>query len=293
MLNLRRISVVMLMLVCCAVLASAGEKLKPEEVVSRNLQSIGTPEARAAANSRQAEGKVAMRAVVGGGGVIEGEALLMSEGHKIKLDMRFANADYPREQLLYNGDKVLVGYIKPGRRSALGDFLNFQSEILREGLLGGELSAAWPLLDVAGRRPRLTYEGLKSVDGQKLHVLGYYPRKGSTDLVIRLFFEPETFRHVRTTYRLVIPPEMSSDVQQSARQKEVVHTLEEDFSDFRQYNGLTLPSRYKIQYTAELDVNRCAGMQDGPFACTQRTSIWEWDLNFGDISNVAPVSPAK
>ncbi len=299
--NIRRVLAVAVVLVCCAALGSAGEELKPEEVISRNLQSIGTPQARAAANARQAAGKAKMRVVVGGGGTIEGEALLMSEGHKLKLDMRFANPDYPRDQLIFTGDKVLVGFIKPGRRSALGDFVNFQPEILREGLLGGTLSAAWPLLDVAERRPKLTYEGLKNVSGRKLHVLSYRPRKGGTELNIRLFFESDTFRHVRTTYKLVIAPEMSSDVQQSARQREVVHLLEEDFSDFREFSGLMLPRQYNIHYTADLDVNRCAGttsapgagMSSGPFACTEQTSIWEWQLNFDEVSNVAPVAPGK
>jgi len=38
---------------------------------------------------------------------------------------------------------------------------------LREGLLGGVLSAAWPLLRLAQQNPKLEYRGLKKMEGRQ------------------------------------------------------------------------------------------------------------------------------
>jgi len=70
-----------------------------------------------------------------------------------------------------------------------------QPDILREGLFGGTISTAWPLLDLkpAGEAK---YEGVKKIDGRELHDLTYVPNKSSSgsDLTIHLYFEPDTFR---------------------------------------------------------------------------------------------------
>src|SRR5258708_21716858 len=71
--------------------------------------------------------------------------------------------------------------------------------IFKQGLMGGTLSSAWPLLDLTARGPLLEYVGTKKVDNRLLHELKYLPRGGS-DLKIALFFEQDTFRHVRTAY---------------------------------------------------------------------------------------------
>jgi hypothetical protein len=38
------------------------------------------------------------------------------------------------------------------------------------------------------------------VDGKELLRVNYHPHHGSGDLKIYLFFDPETFRHVKTIY---------------------------------------------------------------------------------------------
>ena len=73
------------------------------------------------------------------------------------------------------------------------EFLRGQDAVIREGLLGGVLSCAWPLLNLEDRKPRLSYEGLKTIDGQQLYDLRYRPQR-STDLDIHLYFDPQTFR---------------------------------------------------------------------------------------------------
>ncbi len=91
-------------------------------------------------------------------------------------------------------------------RSRLGNFLFLQEEVLREGLFGGVLSTAWPLLNTQIRTRSLKYEGLKKVDGQQLYDISYIPKKRfeSGDLSIHLYFDPETYRHVLTVYTATV-----------------------------------------------------------------------------------------
>jgi hypothetical protein len=151
-----------------------------------------------------------------------------------------------------------------------------QEAILREGLLGGTLSTAWPLLDLDERKPKLTYEGLKKVDGQHLHDIRYRPKK-SSDLEIHLYFDPETFRHVETIYRMNVSANMGPTITESARQKDTLYVITEKFSDFKTADGLTLPTRYDLQFSREL--------QDGT------TSLWDWDMSFTQISNNVGLDP--
>ena|ERR1017187_8658426 len=84
-------------------------------------------------------------------------------------------------------------------RSAFGNFVFVQDAVIREGLLGGVLSTAWPLLNLDERKAKVSFDGLKKIDGQELYELRYRPHK-NTDLEIHLYFDPQTYRHVETTY---------------------------------------------------------------------------------------------
>jgi len=46
--------------------------------------------------------------------------------------------------------------------------VNSQDFIVKEGLLGGELSTAWALQNLDGNRVKIEYIGLKKVDGHEL-----------------------------------------------------------------------------------------------------------------------------
>ena len=63
------------------------------------------------------------------------------------------------------------------------------------------MNTGWPLLDLKGRRPKLKYKGLKKFREKKLHQLEYKPQ-GGVGYRIALFFEPETYRHVASSYQL-------------------------------------------------------------------------------------------
>ena len=242
---------------CCLFLLSLGTagakdaKLKPEEVVARHLAAIGSPQAIAAAKSRALSGSALATFRLGSQGQMSGPANIVSEGRRARIGIRFQSLDYPGEQFAYDEDRVTVGMLRPGQRSNLGSFVYHHDSLMKEGLLGGELTTAWALLDVAGRAPKLDYSGMKKIEGKQLHELKYRARKGAGDLQISLYFEPETFRHVMSQYRLVQPAAMASTPAASSGQRDSFYTLSEWFGDFREVDGLTLPHSYKFTYTIE------------------------------------------
>jgi hypothetical protein len=149
------------------------------------------------------------------------------------------------------------------------------------------------------------YEGLKKIDGVELHVVGYKPKR-KTGLKITLFFEPQTFRHVRTIYREeesaglargAINPNLtpaqgksasgvtngtaqtanslsSSDVR-TARLRPTTWMIEERFGNFTTIDGLTLPFHYDLRYQEQLQNNI--------------TNTIEWEVKVTGVHNNIPV----
>ena len=186
---------------------------------------------------------------MGGHGQAQGKAVFASQGPKNLIAMVFGLVDYPHEKVAYDGQKVTVGQIRPGLRTLLGRFLATNGVAFREGLAGGTLSAAWPLLDLKSRSAKLQYDGLKKVDKRELHVLRYSAPK-SSDLKVTLYFDPQTFQHVRTEYHQTIEsPIAANKPGESAGQEETRIDLVEEFSDFKTENGLVLPHSYKLKLT--------------------------------------------
>ncbi|MFN2412352.1 MAG: hypothetical protein ABR535_04760 [Pyrinomonadaceae bacterium] len=109
--------------------------------------------------------------------------------------------------------------------------------MLKEGLLGGSLSTAWPLLH-ADRKAKIDYEGKKAINDKETIVLTYAPRGGS-DLSIKLYFEEGTYRHVRSEYILVRAAAQGATVDTSAGQSGTIYRLVEDFSVFRKIGEMT------------------------------------------------------
>jgi outer membrane lipoprotein-sorting protein len=286
-------------LVVLLVLVSLGSasELKPEELVAKHLDSIGTADARKAIKSRVAQGTAQYTILVGGAGTQEGKAVLVSEQNKIHFLFKFPNNIYRGEQIVTDGSKIEVAATTAQRtRSPLGTYLYTQDAAIRDGLLGGVLSTAWPLFDSDVRKAKLSYLGLKTIDGKQLHDLHYKPKKGS-DQEIDLFFEPDTFRHVLTIYKLsisqhlvspefqtssgaVIPSQslgVSSDEAQSRQQATTRYRVEERFSDFKTADGLTLPSHYNLHFTNE--------QQSGA------TAVYEWSVSLSEVMENPQLDP--
>ena len=277
--NASPVIVVFLALASLSAVSSYGGEpaMKPEELVAQHLAALGSAEARAAAKTRVVQGSAVYRILVGGGGHLDGKTGLVSDGRKVRWMVKLPQNDYKGESVAFDGNSVQVAFSNANQsRSPFSSLVSAQDSILRDGLLGGVLSTAWALLDVPDRKPKLEYEGLKKVDGRQLHQLRYWPRKGS-DMEIRMYFEPETFRHVKTVYLLSVANNVGATVTESANLKAQRTTLEERFSDFKTVDGLNLPTHWNIQFTRELP--------------NGSTSVSEWDLQEDQIKNNVGIDP--
>jgi hypothetical protein len=268
--NRLSIALVLFVCVCAAAAANAAESLKPEEIIQKHLDSIGTSSVRETAKSRVVESTNSYKLLVGGNGQIQGSSVMVSEGNNLQLLLKINASRYHGERFTRSGDKTFVeGTYDDKSRSEFGQFLRGEDLPLREGLLGGTLSSGWPLLDVNTTKSKLHYLGTKKVDGRELHAFEYRPKK-SSGLEITLYFDPETFQHVLTIYKASVhagiggsnlDAGMTADPisggltggaeTESARKQQTRYRIEERFSDFKQYDGFTLPSHYDLRFTGE------------------------------------------
>ena len=239
-----------LLLLAAAPRSSRTEKIKPEEVIARHLESIGPAKTRAAVTTRIISGtsQVIIRTTPPGQAV--GKAVLASEGTKSLFAMSFPSPVYPREQLGFNGNNFMAAFSTPGVRSGLGNFLMMHDIIFKQGLMSGTLSSAWSLLDLEAHHAQVEYLGTKKVDNQVLHELKYVPR-GNSDLQVTLFFEPETFRHVRTQYERTVSAPMGKVEYTNVQERDARYKMVEDFSLFKSEGGLTLPHIYTIKLSID------------------------------------------
>lgn len=227
---------------------AAQDKMKPEEIAAKHLESMGSAEQRAPSRSRTAIGTSLMSLRSGGTGQANGPALIASKDNTMLINATFESPDYPFERIIYDGNKLVVKQFRPGTRSPIGEFFLSYDEIFKEGIIGGTLSSSWAFLHLDDNKPKLRYDGTDKIGERKVYKIRYEPRKNS-DLKIKLFFDAENFRHIRTEYERVIAAQMGANPQDSASQKETRFKIVENFSDFVSAAGLTLPQKYTIEYT--------------------------------------------
>jgi len=240
------------------------DKLKAEDVLAKHLASIGPADALADVKSLIAVGDV--KAVTRTNAVKElmGVSQLGSEGDKVLLALLFNSTTYPFEKAGFNGQNLTAAILPDGKRSILGTFLIDHDAPFKQGLIGGVLSTAWPLLNTGAELPKLSYSGTDKINNRKMHKLKFDPRK-SSGLQISLFFDAETFQHVRTEYQYSKSARMGNTPEESISQLESRYKVVEEFSDFKPEGKLTLPHTYKLRYTIEEQNN---------------TQMLEWTMNF-------------
>jgi hypothetical protein len=107
---------------------------------------------------------------------------------------------------------------------------------------------------------------MKKIDGRQLHVVRY-DAKNDSGLKTKLYFEAETFRHVRTEYEQRQVQQMVNQPGVTQQQGDSITKLIEEFSDFKIETGLTLPHTYKLQLSIEA-LNRRV-LQDWAFTLSQ------------------------
>jgi hypothetical protein len=246
----------MVFFLCLAMLASVwvavakpvDDKINLEDVLVKHLESIGPDEQRRSSRSRIIAGSSLMNLRTGGRGTVSGPALIASQDDRVLLKAEFTTPGYPYERIGFDGQKLHAPQYAPGARSPLAQFFLSQDAIFSEGLIGGTLSSAWPLLNLAQREPKLQYSGREKIKGRQAYKVKYTPRQGS-ELKMYIFFDAETYQHVRSEYERVIPAPMGARPGESASQREVRYKLIEEFSDFRSEGGLTLPHVYALQFS--------------------------------------------
>lgn len=229
----------------CSLQWANGQKLKAEEIISRHVEAMGGAETLRSVTTRVVGGTVVATFREPGTGQVGGRVVLASEGPKNVIAMIFDNAtNYPHEKAGFDGKDVSISYASPGVRSTLGDFLWLNKGIVKHGVWGGVLSQAWPLLDTTKIKSKVESGGTKKIGDRLTHQLKVYP--SGVDVRITLFFDAETFDHVRTEYTRTIAAQMGGTPETSTRESETRYKIVEDFGDFKKEGGLTLPHSYKI-----------------------------------------------
>jgi hypothetical protein len=261
------------------VAAGHAAQSNPDEIVSRHLNSIAPQSTRAAVKSRVVQGRLRFRVLIGGAGGATGAWDIVSAGRKMNVVMQFGMGDWLGEQFIYDGSKVGISTATASHlRSEFGQFVASEDFIMKEGLLGGELTTAWALQDLATNNARLENLGLKKIHGKQLFALQYFS-KHSGDMQVKLYFDPETYHHVMTVYVREHTAAGTGDIRTSSAQKQPRYTLEEHFDDFQAINGITLPHHYGLQWTEEF--------QDG------LTRVLDWDCTASHIRDDLPLDPAN
>lgn len=278
--------VLMVTAAVCILPAHADDKLKPEDLVAKHLESIGTAEARARVNGTRIKGSCSVTVRLCGEGQIDGEVLMASTDSANLINMNFGIATYGQEALRFDGKKFGTSQFKPGSRTCLAQFFLENEVLFKEGLVGGVLTESWPLLNLTERNPKLEYSGLKKVGDKQLHVLKYNPRKGS-DVKIVLYFDPQNFRHVRSDYsRTVYPSEQrriaggGGGLPPAQNQQATPTRIEayEEFADFKDESGLNLPHTYRFHLNIQSEV---------------RPAVVDWVFTLNNYSFTSPLDAAE
>lgn len=139
------------------------------------------------------------------------------------------------------------------------------------------MTTAWCMLHGPAERAKLQYDGLKKVDGVQLHQVRYTSRRGAEDMRVFLYFEPETFRHVKSRCVLELRPFVTKDLDQSAWQRDTYWRLQEDYGDFRVVDGVSVPHSYKLVLTYEGE---------------KQASMTEWTVSLSRVQHNQTLDPA-
>jgi len=224
-----------------------AQNLKPEEIVAKHLNAVGSKESRDAIKTLMAVGQsefeTKVPAIKGGG-----RALVVSDPANFFFVLSLNSKEYPFEKIGFFDGKQNLPFVSAGKRSLLGTFISEHDKILAGGLFGGNMSLRWALFNVESLKARVSSAGTKTIDGRKAHVLNYFPAGGnSTEFTIKLYFDAETFHHLRSEYRREIPakaPTFGAANQIASSNL----TLTENFSDFKSVDNLTLPFSYRVDF---------------------------------------------
>ena len=262
------------------IVAFAGDpntnvEMTPEMLIAEHVKSIGSPSLLASVNTRAFVGSAGVNFIQGmSGNITDGTSMFATDKEgKLGIVLRYNTRDYDQEYFSYDGKEVSVHHIAPGQKSPLADFLFRFNGIVKKGFFGGTLSLNWPLLDMPKDQDKLKFKKA-TIEGSELYELEW-PMQTLGNIRIRMYFEPETFHHVRTDYAIRIREDVSvqqdsdivgdmgtmdeeagtsaysSGIQRTGLVPDSIYNLTEKFSDFKKVRGMTLPQKYTIDYSLE------------------------------------------
>jgi hypothetical protein len=230
--------------------ASAKQKLTPEQLVQLHLQALTAGSLPPREQTREVKGVVAATMPARAAGLLAGTFQLTSGSTSSRFAMKFDSDLYEGETFTATGNQVEVANAQPrtGSRSAVGNFVSRYRVIVSEGLLGGVLNTRWPLLDVAGRQPKLSYDGVKSLAGRELYRLRYRAKENQGGLDVELYFDPKTYRHAATVYSTSQAQGLGATPEASSQEADMHFRIEERFGRFEEVGGMILPKSWSLRY---------------------------------------------
>ncbi len=194
-------SLCMLIVLSLSVNALFAQKMNAEDILMKHLDSIGSTKNRDLVKTRIIVSDVEF--LLQSQNPIIGKSLIASSTEGAIFGINLDTVSYGFDKFSYDGKKVRVGFITPGGRSPLGGFIFSYGDLLKKSLLGGTLSASWALLNVESRQSKLEYKGTEKINGKETYAIEYLP-KGGADVSIRMYFDTENYRHVRSEYHRTV-----------------------------------------------------------------------------------------
>jgi hypothetical protein len=232
-----------------------GSNLTLERLVQCHRVSVGSDQALADCKYRLAEGvTTAAGRIFRERGhhsrMVEGQSSLYSDRHSTTLRLEFESDYYPIDGFSFDGEDVLKPASEGNHFSYLAELLESCEDYVSAGLMGGVLSASWPLLDLKSSKQRFELIGLEKTDGAEYLTLNC---RFSRDRTARLYFDSRTMQHLMTKYNGMTLFGSKLGVRRSI-------SLEERFSEFREFDGLYLPTRWELilglpQETIQLEID--------------------------------------
>jgi len=219
-----------------------------DQIITRHLNSIA-PEAKR---------KELKTMLLGGPSLFEsrnpdlkglGKAVVVSDADDLYFLMSLNSQDYPYEKIGAFGTKVALPFTMAGnQRSLLGAFLHEHNKVLTSDLFCGSMSLRWIAGLLSTKDVAFRASGKRKINGRDDYIIdaaikGY----GSDDFSVRLFFDAEKYYHVRTEYKREVSAGNVVMGQQNNQQSSRLD-LTEEFDDFREDQGYTLPHSYKVSF---------------------------------------------
>jgi hypothetical protein len=222
----------------------SAQKFTPEQILAKHLAAIGSPAKLQSLKTLFAAGRSDFEArnpLVRGGGKV----VVISDSENLYFLMSLNSKEYPFEKIGMFRDKISLPFVTSGSRSTLGAFLSEHSRILSDSLFCGSMSHRWITNVATNSKLKLASAGQKKINGQQTYVVEVLMGASTGDFKVRLFFDAETFHHVRTEYNRTVPVRQPT----FGRQNELADAridVTEEFSDFKDVDGLMLPHEYKV-----------------------------------------------